>query len=219
MSHDERIPADLAAIEARLATLAVEPAGIDRDQLLFAAGLAAGRSRGMPWRVVAGTAFVTAASVLLAVLPWLQTDRVDPSLAEMTTTLPPPGERSIAPPNPREEVGVSRDRPWTTTVRFDRSVAPLLVAREQALRFRHEPAQPYDSAIRAVSRAATSLGDLRGELLPTGSPVPSFGFPQILRWLQEDGGTSSDGQADRSDRDVIPMLEASSSTLRRGTNI
>lgn len=75
-SERYELPAELATLEKNVAVMLPAMPRVDRDQLMFAAGMVRGErrgARGRNWLWPTATALATAASLLLAVALWRQT--------------------------------------------------------------------------------------------------------------------------------------------------
>ena len=112
-SDQYELPAELAALENSLAAMMPLMPRVDRDQLMFAAGMArseARGARGKKWLWPAATALATAASLLLAVALWRQTS--SPNGPKRVIAIQP----AVIPQSAElDEVIVDRftDAPWS----------------------------------------------------------------------------------------------------------
>jgi hypothetical protein len=127
MSEQARDPA-VKGLEAALAGLAPAPAALDRDRLMFRAGLASARRPGWPWPCAAGVLGLTAAmlAVLLALRPGPQVEE-----RLVVVEVPVPVEKPSPAPEQKSEqepLGRETDEPsWRG--------GPYFQTQEQLLRW------------------------------------------------------------------------------------
>ena len=179
------LPTDLASVEERLLRLAPTSSRLDRDELMFRAGAAAaevrlvqggGGLRRQQWTLPLWTA---AAAAVFAVA---MTRQFWPSL--------PAGDAAGGQTGPDAPAGAvaegalvkatGEDRPvQLPTLRFASTRAPMLAAREKALRFE------FDSppAATAAEGPVSSVRQLREELLPPRA-TPQWQELGLWNWLQ-----------------------------------
>ena len=168
MPAEDGLPRELAAVEARLASVAPKPSRLDRDALLYRAGYAAARASASRGRWL--SRLTTAAAVLVAIVathclstmskraPTVQAQKSAQSAARKS-----PLAMKDEPAEPRPGLA---PRP-SPVYRFDIKNAPLLAARERALQMEFDE-PPIELASDAVPEADVSgtIQQLREELLP-----------------------------------------------------
>ena len=183
MSERDQWKSELADIQARLMTLAPSPSRIERDQLMYQAGFAAGRASRSQRAWIPPLLSATAATVIALIA----TRQYEPSVAPQPSVSS--AARDAVVPS---AVGTGRDKSTSdpsfsvfTSFQLDLSKAPLLAERERALRFEFdEPAAEAAHNVTVEDRATASIQQLRQEFMLQRQPSTTFGIESIWRWLQ-----------------------------------
>ncbi len=184
MSSERRLPHELAEVEAHLNALMPPPSRIDRDQLMYRAGLAAAQSQGSrrQWVLPTMTAAVAAVLAVAATLQVAAITRRPPDEFGRSPVVAADVLDVVAEDKPEEQpLNANADPPF----RFRFSNAPLLAARDRALQFAfEEPTSVLAAGATHASDHVPSMRLLREEFLPqkVEPAMINDAFPWI--WLQ-----------------------------------
>ncbi|MDC0937126.1 hypothetical protein OAS39_12645 [Pirellulales bacterium] len=186
MSDNDRLPAELADVQSRLATVVPKGCSVNRDELMYRAGWAAAsvqESRRLgSWAAGVLGAGLAAAATLAATNLLPSPDVGTTSVEHVASS----GEsvRSNHSPTLAEIATADRSRPKAR--RFDETAAPLLALRDRALR---NELVDITASIKSENFASlempASMKQLRKELMPMPHPtLPAPSAPGPWQWLQ-----------------------------------
>ena len=184
MSSQQRLPHELAEVEAHLNAFTPAPSRIDRDQLMYRAGLAAAQSQRSlrQWVLPTMTAAVAAVLAVAATLHVAAINRRPLDQFRRSPVVAADVLDVVAEDKPQEQ-------PWYAYAdppfRFSSRNAPLLAARDRALQFEFEEPTPVLAAgATHASEHVPSMRLLREEFLPQRVEPAMINdeFPWI--WLQ-----------------------------------
>jgi hypothetical protein len=202
MSDELRLPDELAACEAKLAALPLTASGIDRDQLLYRAGWAAGAetarlavtnpsplkggARGgitVAWSLT--SAAVAASIAVMLTLQWRPND--PPAVVAVPADAHPHLAAELAEPRPSQLPRVESAHASLRSLSQGRISAGLLAQRQRAMTsVWAEPTNVASTAGDAAAPTAQTARELLQELLPAGSVRKSTDWP----WKRTSRGDS-----------------------------
>ena len=183
MSNQQRLPHELAEVEARLAAFVPKPSRINRDVLMYRAGQAAAEARTsrQPWALPlfsAVAAAVIAATAALQVARFTSAPAAEHLAETNTIGTAPVADNPTIPVEPTPVVD-----PEYSAFRWSAQRASLLIARDRALQLSpHRMVVDMAPATDSAGSTPVTNRHLREELLPRRRAGDEGMFP--WHWLQ-----------------------------------